>query len=83
MSQLIDIDGVMKLQKDTRDIKDEKLVSITVSESTHQKLRNLCWLIQENSKPRLSLVTSNIIEDYFDKNLMSIRQIQSQKQIIF
>lgn len=76
-------DLIKNLQRDSRNIKDGKYVSITISATTHEKLNNLCWLIRKDKKPKMGLVTSNIIEHFFENNRDEIILLQSKKNNLF
>lgn len=76
-------DILNNLQTDSRNIKDDRYVSITISASTHEKLNNLCWLIRNEKKPKMGLVTSNIIEHFFETNREAIIVLQSEKNNLF
>jgi hypothetical protein len=76
-------DTLNNLQTDSRNIKDDRYVSITISASTHEKLNNLCWLIRNEKKPKMGLVTSNIIEHFFETNREAIIVLQSEKNNLF
>lgn len=71
------------LKEDTRGLKKDRYVSITVSASTHEKLNNLCWLIRDEKKPKMGLVTSNIIEHFIEENKEAILELQKNKTNLF
>ena len=76
-------DLIEGLQDDSRNIKEDKFVSVSISASTHSKLNNLCWLIRKEKKPNLGLLTSNIIEQFIEENRESILKLQEKKNNLF
>ena len=58
--------NIEHLSKQRLNTREDKLVSISIPSRTHQKLTNLCWLLRKNKKPKIGVVTNNIIEQFID-----------------
>ncbi|MCG8573564.1 MAG: hypothetical protein MI810_01660 [Flavobacteriales bacterium] len=74
---------ITDLQEDSRNIKNDKYVSISISARTHEKLNKICWLIRGEKKPKLGLVTSNIVEHFIEEHRESILKLQEEKNNLF
>lgn len=63
--------------------KSTKMVSISIPNNTHQKISNLCWILHNDERPKISMVANNIIEQFIEDYKNQILELQSRKKDLF
>ncbi len=74
---------VERLSEQRNNVDYDKPVSISIPSSIHQKITNLCWIIRTDHKPKIGVVTANIIEQFIEEYREEIIELQSRKTELF
>lgn len=77
------IDVLKNLSKSRVGKRSTKMVSISISNNTHQKISNLCWILHNDERPKISMISNNIIEQFIEDYKNQILELQSRKKDLF
>jgi len=74
---------VKNLVSENEEYQTEPAISVTVPKSIHQKLTQLGWILHTDKKPKLNVITYNIIDKFIVDYREEIVELQKSKDNIF